>query len=190
MKGTPAMIIFRCLAVEEDDIYPSAVLTLRHLNLSDGQDRLRVCRHLADCHTVVARFLIRFQSVEHVVQRELESLRFLVVFVVLNCDYKRLCKVLDSLKGEALLADLDLSILYHVDTFLTHGWFLFEEIFRLKAELNLGLYNDALRRTLSLFIRLMTDYHVGKGEAWNLNIKVDIAAVIRRLGACSLFTDN
>ena len=91
------MIIFRSLAIEEDDIYPSAVLTLRHLNLSDGQDRLRVCRHLADCHAVVTRFLIRFQFVEHVVQRELVILSLLVVFVVLNCDYKRLCKILDSL---------------------------------------------------------------------------------------------
>ena len=89
-----------------------------------------------------------------------------------------------------MLANLDMSILSHMDTFLTHGWFFFKEIFRLEAEIYLGLCNNALRRAHSLFIRLMANYHVSKGEAWNLNVKVDVAAVIRGLGVYSLFTDN
>ena len=36
----------------------------------------------------------------------------------------------------------------------------------------------------------MANYHVSKGEAWNLNVKVDVAAVIRGLGVYSLFTHN
>ena len=80
--------------------------------------------------------------VGHVIERELESLRRLVL-VMLNCDHERVCEELDSLKGENLLTNLDLSILFHMDTFMLNRYLFFKEIFGLKTELDLGIGNKA-----------------------------------------------